>query len=1030
VDGFWVGTDGSTMRFRVGGKNDLVPVSVEYSQWRNHHGIFGNPHTYTNFHPSNSHYTVQGAGVGINGDRTTYPGAAPIEFNYYDVCELVIDGPGAHWKDNWVNNADTALRASDIFRAGVDFIPQRWDSCTADSSSTGLLRCTYSVTTLSYLSNSPQVPSALPVVKPSGNQVTGSNATVFTLELTRRGDLDGDGRTNFDEFQAGTDPYNVDTDGDTLSDDWELDHGLNPLSTDSDGDHLADNNEHTWGLSPTDTDSDDDRALDNVDACWGVAEPSGTPPKFEALLVGIKPNQVFALSSHGQSIFAPISLFIPTESSSQNRQALRLEGAGTLTAGNVTYNNLVLSNANPAWVRDGIVSYKEYETTLAVTQLPSNGLRWKDCKVVAAAGVPEALQCPVSLTTSFTTQNGASGTVLLAEKIPTATHNLIAARKCSASYLTEMPGVGATPLKFTVAYNMEDVDGDGLGNAREVALGTNPLYGDSDGDLINDGDEECACLSTDTDCPTRRAGCRKTDPLKSDSDGDGYSDRADACHHYVSENGGAVSEYPLPEARKVPQDDCDADDDGLADAVELLIYPDGSSAVEPDIDHDGMPDGFEGTEAMQEPGARLTLLYHPLEFASSGEGDDAIRARTAALGQKISQFFAGTGSGDKLRLLVNVKPVASTLSYDRYRNDCRAASAASDSGWLVGANAHTRFSSTFKPNQIDELINDTIEAYGLTPSEAMYTHVGRLCLAESLENSSGVITSADFGQVRGQGNSEFVVRFPPPPEATATAQRAVYEDALVSLVSHQLGHSLNLHHGGRESYDCNPFYPSVMNHAYDFQPTADNCGVPVTFSRGAFAPNPASPSDDLGHLAVPMSEGGWPAAPASTVDVLSCWGFGDELGYELQSCTGPESGSGPVGSFCRNCPADTTCYNLYEPDTGGVHTRLSDDHIASIRTAGALGEPRLSGCDASVLYPSGVYQLEPAGTVLSDHDDIAWMNRSLVLTVPYGRRFGPVPACAADETCPATTLGRQVTEPRATGNFPRWLARDAFGIAP
>jgi uncharacterized protein (DUF1800 family) len=53
-------------------------------------------------------------------------------------------------------------------------------------------------------------------------------------------DLDGDGLTNLQEYQRGTDPRKADTDGDGLSDGQEVTLGTNPLNADSDGDGLSD----------------------------------------------------------------------------------------------------------------------------------------------------------------------------------------------------------------------------------------------------------------------------------------------------------------------------------------------------------------------------------------------------------------------------------------------------------------------------------------------------------------------------------------------------------------------------------------------------------------------------------------------------------------------------------------------------------------------------------------------------------------------------------------------------------------------
>jgi len=48
-------------------------------------------------------------------------------------------------------------------------------------------------------------------------------------------DLDGDGLSNLQEYQLGTDPSNTDTDGDGLSDGWEAAHATDPLkANDSD----------------------------------------------------------------------------------------------------------------------------------------------------------------------------------------------------------------------------------------------------------------------------------------------------------------------------------------------------------------------------------------------------------------------------------------------------------------------------------------------------------------------------------------------------------------------------------------------------------------------------------------------------------------------------------------------------------------------------------------------------------------------------------------------------------------------------
>src|SRR5262249_8733092 len=53
-------------------------------------------------------------------------------------------------------------------------------------------------------------------------------------------DSDGDGLTNLQEYQYGTDPHKADTDSDGLTDSQEVALGTDPLSGDTDGDGLSD----------------------------------------------------------------------------------------------------------------------------------------------------------------------------------------------------------------------------------------------------------------------------------------------------------------------------------------------------------------------------------------------------------------------------------------------------------------------------------------------------------------------------------------------------------------------------------------------------------------------------------------------------------------------------------------------------------------------------------------------------------------------------------------------------------------------
>ena len=78
-------------------------------------------------------------------------------------------------------------------------------------------------------------------------------------------DPDGDGLTNLQEFQAGTEPFAPDTDGDGLRDGDELTRGTNPLVADTDKDGLLDGDEVTRGSNPLDADSDRDALSDGIE---------------------------------------------------------------------------------------------------------------------------------------------------------------------------------------------------------------------------------------------------------------------------------------------------------------------------------------------------------------------------------------------------------------------------------------------------------------------------------------------------------------------------------------------------------------------------------------------------------------------------------------------------------------------------------------------------------------------------------------------------------------------------------------------
>jgi hypothetical protein len=133
--------------------------------------------------------------------------------------------------------------------------------------------------------------------------------------------------------------------------------------------------------------------------------------------------------------------------------------------------------------------------------------------------------------------------------------------------------VEPTPVPTTAPVSSEsgDIDGDGLSDVDEAAIGSDPLNRDYDADGLLDGEE---------------VYIYGTDPLNNDTDGDGLLD------------GEEVNQFGTSSVSS------DADGDGLVDDDELFVY--GTAPDVFDTDGDGVGDGEEV----------LTYGTNPLDPAS------------------------------------------------------------------------------------------------------------------------------------------------------------------------------------------------------------------------------------------------------------------------------------------------------------------------------------------------------------------------------------------------------------------------------
>jgi hypothetical protein len=88
-------------------------------------------------------------------------------------------------------------------------------------------------------------------------------------------DADGDGLSDAEEANLGTDPHNPDTDGDGLTDGAEINvYGTRPLNPDTDGDGLSDGAEvNTYTTNPNNPDTDADGMPDGYEVAHTCLHP-------------------------------------------------------------------------------------------------------------------------------------------------------------------------------------------------------------------------------------------------------------------------------------------------------------------------------------------------------------------------------------------------------------------------------------------------------------------------------------------------------------------------------------------------------------------------------------------------------------------------------------------------------------------------------------------------------------------------------------------------------------------------------------
>lgn len=436
-------------------------------------------------------------------------------------------------------------------------------------------------------------------------------------------DPDEDGLDNLAEQEARTDPNDSDTDDDGLADDEEiLTYDTNPHRADTDGDALDDGLEvHTYGTDPLNRDTDDAGRTDGQEVTLDGTDPLD-PSDDLPLLYGANPaagqllivdpitgaaEVVGALTSTTWSVreieWAPSGRTLHATTEGSGLFTVDPESGEVLTSlflDRGTLHGLEFDAGGRLLGTYRLSSSPQFETELVAVDVETGALEhigptginrpidglvydpaFRTLYGITSGEIPAVLYAinPRNGQAIELTEASESVQLLSLEMDPDG--RLLAGGADGNLYTLDPESgvlalIGRTKVDSVsgLSFRLVDDDLDGLTNAREAELETDPLDPDSDHDGLDDGFEVFNGLNP-------RNGADATE----DPDGDRLTNLDEQA------------------ARSDPND-ADTDEDGLDDGLEINTY--GSDPLWFDTDRDGLSDGTEVNVHGTDPANRDT----------------------------------------------------------------------------------------------------------------------------------------------------------------------------------------------------------------------------------------------------------------------------------------------------------------------------------------------------------------------------------------------------------------------------------------